>query len=171
MVKINQKKKNTHKINSSQTYTNISICLILSVLLGYLHMRHIEDLFENNTHFSHLSNLERELSFRTESSLYYYYFKCIIVDSDSKSVNSSLLNRINNVIINDNRTEYPHLINSLKRFNLYPEIILAALYKIFNSVGSFEKACWTVQRDSGMSAVQSCVGSQEPIYFYVKGLP
>ena len=172
MAKIKNKKQTIHNdstINES-FLLNKSMCLVFSIIFGYFYMNHIEDLFENSINFSHLSNLERELSFRTESGLYYYYFKNLIVDSNYESINSSLLNEINNSLINDRRTEYPLIINSLKRFNLYPEIVLAVLYKMFNSVGMLEKVCWTIQRDPGMSAVQSCVGSQEPIYFYVKGL-
>jgi len=47
----------------------LKICLI--VWICYLHCRnHIAGMFENDKHFSHLSTLERELSFRTEMVQY-----------------------------------------------------------------------------------------------------
>ena len=139
-------------------------CLFICAILGYLHATHVENLFENDKHFSHLSTLERELSFRTESGLYYYYFKILLNDS------VSLPSLVNKLIINDQRTEHPFTINSLERFNLYPELLLAGIYRLANSFGILTKSCWQVERDENMSPVESCEGLQEPIYFYAKSV-
>lgn len=170
-MRINKKLKTIPKlpVAKSEAYqTNTIICIILSVFFGYMHTNHIEKMFENEKHFSHLSSLERELSFRTESGLYYYYFKNLVIDANSNPLRKSLLNSIDETILRDNRTEYPLTINSLKRFNLYPEIVLAVFYRVMNAWGLLDKNCWNVERDSGMPPVESCVGCLEPIYFYVK---
>ena len=146
------------------------IFILLSVLFGYLHSKHIESLFENDKHFSHLSNLERELSFRTESGLYYYYFKNLVVDMQTRPLNESLIELTQRLIINDERTEHPSSINSLQRFNLYPELFLAFLYRIMNKFGFLSKECWQINRGDDMPPVESCVGIQEPIYFYVNAV-
>ena len=146
------------------TKWNIILWLVLSALFGYFHMFHVETLFENDKHFSHLSNLERELSFRTESALYYYYFKLLV------STNDSLITTANGLILNDNRTEHPNTINSLKRFNLYSELTVSVFYRLANYFKLLTKKCWKINRGDNMPPVESCVGYLEPIYFYAKSV-
>jgi len=131
----------------------------LALLVGWLNMRHVSGLFESDRHFSHLSNVEREMTFRTEMGLYYSYFKTI-VEADSFLEGAHKLYR-NNV------TEYPLVINTLKRFNLYPELIAGGLYRTFNSLGWLHMQCWTVNRGEELGPVQSCEGLQDPPHFYI----
>ncbi|KAG9259564.1 putative C-mannosyltransferase DPY19L1 [Astyanax mexicanus] len=137
--------------------------LIIAAFAGALHWYHLFHLFENDRHFSHMSGLEKEMAFRTEMGLYYSYFKTVIEAP-------SFLNGLH-LIMNDRLTEYPLIINTLKRFNLYPEVVLASWYRIYTTVmGYFKiptKMCWSINRGEGLEPVDSCEGMGDPAYFYV----
>jgi len=100
------------------------------------------------------------MTFRTEMGLYYYYFK-VLVTADSVGEGVQQLYR-------NNLTEFPLTINTLKRFNLYPELAAGLLYRGLDSMGLLSQQCWQVNRGEGLEPVQSCEGSRDPPNFYIR---
>uniref|UniRef100_A0A915PIX6 DUF4220 domain-containing protein n=1 Tax=Setaria digitata TaxID=48799 RepID=A0A915PIX6_9BILA len=95
--------------------------------------------------------------------LYYSFYKKLIGEP-------SFLEALNQ-ITNDNVTEYGHTINTLKRFNLYPEVILGIAFKLFRKLSDINhwvvEQCWQVNRGAALPPVVSCEGIGNEHYFYV----
>ncbi|XP_057320635.1 C-mannosyltransferase dpy-19 [Microplitis mediator] len=134
---------------------------ILALVCGFLHRDHVSVIFENDRHFSHLSEVEREMSFRTEMGMYYYYFK-IITEAPTFFEGLKLL-------WNDSYSQYPREINAQKVYNLFPEILGGFLYHKAKQFNLFNNPqCWQVERGDGLSTVKSCQGLAVPSYFYTE---
>ncbi|CAH8442802.1 unnamed protein product [Heterobilharzia americana] len=149
--------------------SNITLCVIvflMAVTAGYLHWYHVSNLHENDLFFSHLSNMEREMTFRTEMGFYYSYFKQIVLAPTFVDGFNSLLN--------DTRTEYPACLNltgntdiqqdsscpslnAIERFNLYPELLLAGAYRFLKSFGLLKSYCFQVKRDPPIDSIAIAV--------------
>ncbi|KAL5105210.1 putative C-mannosyltransferase DPY19L2 [Taenia crassiceps] len=192
------------------------LVIAIAVFSGLLHCGHVASLHENHLSFAYLSNIERELTFRSEMAFYYSFYKQMILAESFCSGLDSLFN--------DTMTEYPCILGNveewkmeewgllpgystheaaadgvrvLERFNIYPEVILAGLYRILRYFDLLHSECFEVviegiskvhalavpaKQINGNSSflpplepmgtltgdkVLSCEGSREPPIFYV----
>lgn len=154
------------------------VCLtVVSIVLSFVYFKAISRLFENERHFSHLSPLEREMSFRTEMAFYYNYYKRIADPNDQIHHNLTDVSVLDSLrtLLNDNLTEFPQTINAVKKFNIYPEVVIGLNYRLFTNLLTalgFRplKECFLVSRGDHLSPVESCEGLSEPIYFYINSV-
>lgn len=135
----------------------------LAIAFGIIQRNHAAGMFERDRHFSHLSDLEREMTFRTEMGLYYSYFKTFVT---APSMSQGLQE-----LIHDNVSEFGHTINTLKRFNLYPELVMGAAYRAYMGLAKWmgwrTTQCWETNRGEGLQPILSCEGMGNQFYFYI----
>ncbi|XP_051236589.1 probable C-mannosyltransferase DPY19L3 isoform X3 [Dicentrarchus labrax] len=96
--------------------------LLLAGLLALTQAWCVNAIHENLLWFSQLTEVEREISFRTECGLYYSYFKQML---QAPSIQEGLSD-----LIHDNLTESKRTINLLQRMNIYQEVFLSVLYRL-----------------------------------------
>ncbi|CAK9801429.1 C-mannosyltransferase dpy-19 [Anthophora plagiata] len=134
---------------------------LIGLAFGFFHRWHVSTLFENDRHFSHLSEIEREMSFRTEMGMYYSYYKTI---AESKTFMEGLRK-----ISHDNISEYGNVFNAARKYSLLPELVAGCLYHCSKNLGIISIVqCWQVERGEGVPPVTSCEGLGVPIYFYLE---
>ena len=103
-----------------------AVCVAIMAAIVVQYADYAKTIHENQYWFSKLSNLERQISLRTESGLYYSYFKYL---TTRPALNGGLAEGIAQ-LVNDNRTESWRSINVLQRFNIFQEVFLASLFSI-----------------------------------------
>ncbi|XP_044024149.1 probable C-mannosyltransferase DPY19L3 isoform X5 [Siniperca chuatsi] len=96
--------------------------LVLAGLLALTQAWCVNSIHENLLWFSQLTEVEREISFRTECGLYYSYYKQML---QAPSIQEGLSD-----LIHDNLTESKRTINLLQRMNIYQEVFLSVLYRL-----------------------------------------
>ena len=86
----------------------------------------IARLHDLDTNFNAISTLDRQLTLYSEQAFYTSFYW------DMATSNTSLSDGIGN-LLHDSRSEYPGIINAIERFNVYPEVVAALLYRTFAS--------------------------------------
>lgn len=59
---------------------NMHVCFLAALCAGVIHSVHVATMFENDRHFSHLSDLEREMAFRTEMVSAHDNYSAVLTD-------------------------------------------------------------------------------------------
>lgn len=74
-------------------------------------------------------------------------------------------------LLQDETTEAGHRINALKRFNIFPEVVLGGLFRLFSALsermGWRTEVCYQVNRGDALPPVSSCEGVGNLHFFYV----
>ncbi|XP_055911172.1 C-mannosyltransferase dpy-19 homolog [Eupeodes corollae] len=130
----------------------------------FLYVYHVRSIFETRHNFAHISTLEREALLRKEDALYYSFYKTIIQEADFYQGYLKLLNVTT--------IEYPHSVNVVHRFHVFPEIAIGYLYHKFRSVsksfGDSDVSCWSDDSNLLSDQVINCDGFGEPFHFYLE---
>ncbi|XP_047518603.1 probable C-mannosyltransferase DPY19L1 [Pieris napi] len=140
------------------------LLIFLIYIVSNLHSKYVNFLFENDRNFLYLSDLEREMSFRTEMGFYYSYYKTVVEEKPFVAGISKLMY--------DRIVEYPKEVNAFNRFNIHPEVLVGALYRYLapwlNT--TTYRQCHIIHRGEGHDPVESCVGLGHPIFFYLEAV-
>ena len=103
------------------------IVAVLAVSAGVGTYKMISRLHDLDTNFNSISTLDRQLTLYSEQAFYTSFYW------DIATSNASISEGITNLLY-DSRSEYPGVINAIERFNVYPEVVAALIYRTFKSV-------------------------------------
>lgn len=104
-------------------------CLIAVPIAAAVGLAHF---FENFAYIRHLHNvgdqgLAQAAALQTENAFYYSYYNELV---EAESLAGGLEG-----IVWDRRSEYPDVLNALRRFNIYQEVVMAMAYRALRSCG------------------------------------
>ncbi|XP_035692785.1 probable C-mannosyltransferase DPY19L3 [Branchiostoma floridae] len=112
---------------------------------GSTHGWLMSTLHENFLWFSNIKEVEREISFRTETGLYYSYYKQLV---NAPTISQGLYE-----LVHDNITEHGKTINILERFNIYQEVVMALLYRLLSLQKIVQPVYFYINAVFGLHAV------------------
>ena len=84
---------------------------------------------EGNTWWSEITVPERELTFVSEQAFYLLYFKRA---ADADTPMADVVHRL----LHDDTVEHPAACNALRRFTVYPEVLLGLLWRVVHGAGA-----------------------------------
>lgn len=137
----------------------------------HLQVFHISRLYENQSKFSHLSTLERELQLSPTEAFYYQFYKRIV---EAQTFEDGI-----EQLVHDNISQYTNegsTINSIRKFHILPEVITGFLYRNFMLLATALNIptvnCYYVEPDEKSKIDDpkvfiNCEGLGEPIFFYL----
>lgn len=85
--------------------------------LIFIQVFHTSTVFETKTNFSRKNRLERQLYFRNEDAIYMHIYHTL---AEAKDFRTAFMQ-----IIRNNHTEHLHTVNSIERYSILPEIVIA----------------------------------------------
>lgn len=100
-------------------YFCLLLCSSVFVFRVFVHMHEYFYLDEDDQHALLFS----------ENAFYYSFYHDAVVRADS-------LKQAFELLVHDNRSEYGHEINAIQRFNIFPELFFALLYRFGNALSS-----------------------------------
>ncbi|KAI6203041.1 putative peptidyl-glycine alpha-amidating monooxygenase T19B4.1 [Aphelenchoides besseyi] len=109
---------------------NNVVGVLLAVSMGLIFAKCMHDFHETSLWFSNIEEMERRISLRTESGFYASFFYQIV---ETRSLKTGLRK-----LIYDRKSEFPYVINSLERFNIYPEVSLGVFYRFLSAFWPFQ---------------------------------
>lgn len=100
------------------------ISLVLSIAVGIVHF------WELQGYTRHLTWLEKDFQqvvvLQTENGFYYSYYRELV---EAQTVSHGLKR-----LVWDERSEYPDVLNALRRFNIYQEVFMALTYRLLRTL-------------------------------------
>lgn len=138
---------NTSRSSSTAAlnFLNILFGVVVAIIVGVKYALYARQIHENDMWFSNIGQIEREISFRTESGLYFNYYKNFVL---APSVSKGFYD-----LMHDNKTEHLRTINILERFNVYQEVILGVLYKTLPLPNSLQYVYFYINSIFGLHAM------------------
>lgn len=85
--------------------------------LIFIQVLHTSSVFETKTNFSRKNRLERQLYFRNEDAIYMYIYHTLAEAKDFRTGFAQILR--------NNYTEHLNTVNSIERYSILPEIVIA----------------------------------------------
>lgn len=142
------KEETSHILSNFLCFINVSFGVTLMIVIGYKYATYIKELHEKDMWFSEITEVEREISFRTESGLYYSYYKQLV---SAPSIAQGLYD-----LTHDNITEHLRTINILARFNIYQEVVLGILYRVLPIQNLFEPVYFYIDTVFALNGMLVC---------------
>lgn len=91
--------------------------LIAGLGLIFIQVFHTSSVFETKSNFSRKNRLERQLYFQNEDAIYMYIYHTLAEAKDFRTGFAQILR--------NNHTEHLHTVNSIERYSILPEIVIA----------------------------------------------